>query len=70
MFHKNTKEIPLSGPIEEVMTKNPKTIRPEKLAAEAMNIFKSHKIDQLVVVDDEQKVVGLLDVQDLIEIKL
>lgn len=57
-------------PIESVMTKNPKTIGPEKLLSEALQMFKSYKFDQLVVVDAEQKVVGLLDVQDLLEIKV
>lgn len=59
----------LSSPIEKVMTPSPKTVGPDQLVGEALNIFSSYKIDQLVVIDSEKKVVGLLDVQDLLEIK-
>ncbi len=60
----------LRTPIREVMTVNPKTIESHHLASEALNICKTNKIDQLVVVDAERNVVGLLDVQDLLEIRI
>jgi len=57
----------LSRKVSEVMTKNPTSIRKEKLAAEAFDILKSKKIDELPVVDVRGRVVGLLDVQDLLK---
>ncbi len=51
---------------KEVMTKNPKTVGPQMLAAEAMRILKDKKIDEVPVVDKKGKPVGLLDVQDLL----
>ncbi|UCB57442.1 MAG: KpsF/GutQ family sugar-phosphate isomerase [Candidatus Omnitrophota bacterium] len=53
--------------IEKVMTKNPAVIEAEKLAAEALTILQSKKIDEIPVVDDEGRPVGLLDVQDLLK---
>ena len=53
-----------------VMTKNPTSISKDKLAAEAMRILEAKKIDEMPVVDNHGKVVGLLDVQDLLEVGL
>ncbi|MFA5116316.1 MAG: KpsF/GutQ family sugar-phosphate isomerase [Candidatus Omnitrophota bacterium] len=52
--------------IKEVMTKNPLAIRRDKLAAEAMRILQERKIDEVPVVDKNNRPVGLLDVQDLL----
>jgi arabinose-5-phosphate isomerase len=57
-----------SGPVEEVMTRSPKTVGPDTLAAEALRIMKDHKIDELPVVDGSGKPVGMLDVQDLLSV--
>ena len=43
------------------------TIKKEKLAAEAFDILRSRKIDEIPVVDDKKRPVGLLDVQDLLK---
>lgn len=53
--------------IQDVMTKNPITIKKHKLAAEAFQILRSKKIDEIPVVDDNSKPIGLLDVQDLLK---
>jgi arabinose-5-phosphate isomerase len=53
--------------VKEVMTKNPTTITKEKLAVEAMRILKEKKIDEIPVVDEKQRPIGLLDVQDLLK---
>jgi len=53
--------------VGEVMTKNPFNIEPKKLAAEALEILKDKKIDEIPVVDNHGKLVGLLDVQDVIK---
>lgn len=53
--------------VKEVMTKNPMTVGPEMLAAEAMRILKDKKIDEVPVVDKRHLPVGLLDVQDILK---
>lgn len=53
--------------IKDVMTANPIVIGEEKLAAEALGILRSKNIDEVPVVDDQKRPVGLLDVQDLIK---
>ena len=52
--------------VKDVMTISPQTVCPEMLAAEAMRILKDKKIDEVPVVDDKMRPVGLLDVQDLL----
>ncbi len=57
-------------PIEELMTRNPKTARPEMLVAEAMRLLRASKIDQLPVVDARHRPIGLVDVQDLLDVRI
>lgn len=57
----------LTKKVRDVMTKNPMTIRHDRLAAEAFDILKEKRIDELPVVDGKGKLVGLLDVQDLLK---
>jgi arabinose-5-phosphate isomerase len=52
--------------ISELMTSNCKTIRPEALAADAARLIEQFRITSLVVVDAEHRVVGALNVHDLI----
>lgn len=47
------------------MTRNPITIKGDKLAAEAVHVLQENRIDELVAIDDEHRVIGLVDVQDL-----
>ena len=53
--------------VKDVMTKNPTAIKKDRLAAEAFDILRSKKIDELPVVDDNRRPIGLLDVQDLLK---
>ena len=53
--------------VGEVIGRHPKTIAADRLAAEAIRVLREHKIDELVVVDDRRRPVGLLDVQDLLK---
>lgn len=53
--------------VKEVMTSRPTTIGPAALAAEAFDILRSKKIDELPVVDGRGRPIGLLDVQDLLK---
>ena len=48
-----------------VMTPKPVTVHVDKLAVEVLNLFQKNRIDDLVVVDDDQRPVGLVDAQDI-----
>jgi len=52
--------------VGDVMTKDPYRIGPDRLAAEALEMLREKKIDEIPVVDGKGKPVGLLDVQDLL----
>ncbi len=54
----------------DIMTTNPKTVHPDTLASEAMAIFHQHRIDELPVVDKQHRPVGLIDVQDVLALKV
>lgn len=56
----------LDRPIVEFATKNPKVIYQSKLAQEAFRIMSENKIDQLIVIDEAKYVLGLVDIQDLV----
>jgi len=60
----------LAKPIEAFMTPDPKRIGPERLVAEAMGVMRDKKINELPVVDDAGRVVGLLDIQDIVGLRL
>ncbi len=53
-----------------IMTANCKRIRADALASEATAIFHKYRIDELPVVDAEDRPVGLIDVQDIVMIKV
>ena len=55
----------LSRSVVQLATLKPRYIQKEKLAEEAFHIMESLRIDELPVVDKARRVVGLLDVQDL-----
>ena len=50
----------------EVMSRNAKTVTPGTLAAEAVHIMETHRITSLIVVDEHRKIVGALNVHDLL----
>jgi len=56
--------------VTEVMTASPITIGADSLAVEVMKIIEDKRINDIVVVDEIGKVVGLIDVQDLPGFKL
>lgn len=57
----------LSRSVDEVMTAKPKTVRPDQLAGEAMEILNAAKITALFVAENE-KPVGLVHFHDLLRI--
>jgi len=56
--------------IDAVMTRNPRSIRPEALAAEAVELMEKHKTTQLPVVDPDGRLVGALNIHDLFRAKV
>ena len=60
----------LRAPIDEYMGRNPKTIGEDRLVEEAQHLLAEHRIDQIPVIDAERRPVGLLDVQDLLDVRL
>jgi arabinose-5-phosphate isomerase len=55
----------LQAPVDAVMTISPKTVRPDQLASEALQILNSSKITALIVVE-EGKPVGIVHFHDLL----
>jgi arabinose-5-phosphate isomerase len=49
----------------ELMTRNCKTLGPDKLAADAVKLLESHQINGLLVVDTSNRLIGALNVHDL-----
>ena len=56
--------------IAKVMTREPRTIGPDKLAVEAVEIMERFKVNQLLVVDAGHKLVGALNMHDLFRAKV
>jgi len=56
--------------ITQVMRADPRTIGPERLAAEAVEIMERYKVNQLLVVDADKRLVGALNMHDLFRAKV
>jgi len=56
--------------IADVMTANPRCIRPDALAVEAVQLMEQHKINQLLVTDGSGALVGALNMHDLLLAKV
>jgi len=60
----------LELPITAVMTPSPICVRADQLAAEVLNVFEEHNIDDVLVVDAAGRLVGAVDIQDLPKLKI
>lgn len=56
--------------LRDVMTRSPRTIAAGRLATEAARRMREHKIDELPVVDEQGRPIGLVDIQDLLAVGL
>ena len=56
--------------VEKFMTTDPVSIAADKLAAEALKVLSQHRVDDLIVLDEGGKPVGLIDTQDFSRLKL
>ena len=57
-------------PVTALMTAHPKTIAGDKLAVEAAALMEAHKIHALLVVDADNRVVGALNIHDLLRARV
>lgn len=56
--------------VEDFMTRRPIAIGAEKLAVEVLHLFEQNRIDDLVVLDESQRPVGVVDSQDMARFRL
>ena len=57
----------LQATVDEIMTASPKTVRPDQLASEALQLLNAAKITALIVVDMERPV-GIVHFHDLLRV--
>jgi len=55
-----------TAPIREVMTRDCKTVHAGLLAVEALTLMETHKINALLVVDEDRRLIGVLNMHDLL----
>jgi arabinose-5-phosphate isomerase len=60
----------LARPIRELMTRNPTTLNDSALVRDAVRLVRENRRDEVPIVDAQGRPVGVLDVQDLIAMKL
>jgi len=60
----------LDDSLSQHMTREPIAIKASSLAAEALKIFETHSIDDLIVVDASNRPIGVIDGQDLTKARL
>jgi arabinose-5-phosphate isomerase len=56
--------------VADVMSGHPRTIGAERLAVEAVEIMERNKVNQILVVDDERRLIGALNMHDLFRAKV
>ncbi|MBI1887410.1 MAG: KpsF/GutQ family sugar-phosphate isomerase [Nitrosomonadales bacterium] len=57
-------------PVRSVMSADPRCIGPDALAAEAVQVMEQYNISQMLVVDEQHKLVGALNMHDLLHAKV
>ncbi len=62
--------IQLDTPVRDSMGTHVKTVSPSQHVSAAADVLRSNHVDQVVVVDDDNRPVGLLDVQDLLTLRI
>ena len=60
----------LSTPIKDVMTANPKRLNEDNIVRDAVRAVREYRIDELPVVSHDGQPLGLVDVQDLVALKV
>lgn len=60
----------LSRPVRQVMTREPRTLTDSARLRDAVQLVREMRVDEIPVVDEAGKPIGLLDVQDLLALKV
>ena len=60
----------LEDAIDDHMATDPKWIAPDALVEDAEHLLREHRKDQLPVLDEQRRPVGLVDVQDLLDLRV
>ena len=60
----------LEKPVGQFMTKNPISVNSSQMAVEVLKLIEEKRIDDIIIVDDDNKVQGIVDSQDLPGLKL
>lgn len=60
----------LESPVDEFMGTDPKSIGPDELVESAHRLLQEHRVDQVPVIDEGGRPVGLIDVQDLLDTRI
>ena len=60
----------LAQPVRDVMTQKPISAHANQLAVDVLKTFERYKIDDLPVLDSDDRLVGCIDIQDLPRIKV
>ncbi len=60
----------LTRKMSEVMTPSPISVNAECMVVEVIKLVEKRRVDDLVVVDDDNKVAGIIDIQDLPGLKI
>lgn len=61
---------PTNARLGDVMTRSPRCLRSTDLVRDAVNLFRQHRPDEIPVVDEAGRPLGIVDVQDLIALKI
>lgn len=56
--------------VDEIMTQHPQTLTQDMLAVEILNLYEELNIDDLIVVDEQNRVIGAVDIQDMPKLKI
>ncbi|MGB0768865.1 MAG: KpsF/GutQ family sugar-phosphate isomerase [Phycisphaeraceae bacterium] len=59
-----------TGPIDRVMTQQPTTLNHDALVRDAVKVVRDKRFDEIPIVDQAQRPIGIIDVQDLAALKV
>ncbi len=57
-------------PVEQIMTAHPIVLTRDHLAVDVLALYEQHNIDDLVIVDNDGRLAGMVDIQDLPKFKI
>lgn len=61
------RNIDLETPMSQIMTPNPKQVSKNMRASDALSVMNEKAISQLLIVDDEQQLEGVISIHDLLQ---